>query len=398
MYAIRGILRLTSPLHIAAARKETVDPDTDRLLPSGERGIAVVPATKYRLPMFLGQLDETEGPHGPAFLDVPVIPANDLRGRLRRMAARSVFDALLVRGEQISLDAYHGMTCGAVTGSPGGRLTFEESIQASGHPFLGLFGGGPRLVRSALQVSTGWPILASTIQAGVLSEDLQPDVPCPLGSEWLLTQRLFFRRIDDAIRFTDGHAQSVVKDFGPEVTRWIESVSAVKKARESASMKKAKAKPARKAGASGPALESSDDTTVVTDPETPPPNRLQLQGFNAIEFVVPGTRFYLEFRLDETRVGTAGVGLFLQALRQFIIEQNLGGWTKNGFGRFELAQVSFERLGSDQREQPLFEPSLGKAEFNQQSPLVLEALDDWAEAAENLSAAEIEKLYELRED
>ena len=67
MYAIRGILRLTSPLHIAAARKEIVDSDTDRLLPSGERGIAVVPATKYRLPMFLGQLDETEGPHGPVF-------------------------------------------------------------------------------------------------------------------------------------------------------------------------------------------------------------------------------------------------------------------------------------------------------------------------------------------
>ena len=123
-----------------------------------------------------------------------------------------------------------------------------------------------------------------------------------------------------------------------------------------------------------------------------------MQGFNAIEFVVPGTRFYLEFRLDETRIGNAGVGLFLQALRQFIIEQNLGGWTKNGFGRFEVAQVSFEKLGSDQREQSLFEPSIGKAEFNQQSPLVLEALDDWAEAAQNLSAAEIEKLYELRED
>ncbi len=53
MYVIRGVLRLTSPLHIAAPRKETVDPDTDRLLPSGERGIMVVPATKYRLPMFV---------------------------------------------------------------------------------------------------------------------------------------------------------------------------------------------------------------------------------------------------------------------------------------------------------------------------------------------------------
>ena len=105
MYTIRGVLRLTSPLHIAAARKESVDPDTDRLLPSGEPGIAVVPATKYQLPMFLrgnrtaasGGQEETDLERGPAFLDVPVIPANDLRGRLRRLAARAVFDVLLAK-------------------------------------------------------------------------------------------------------------------------------------------------------------------------------------------------------------------------------------------------------------------------------------------------------------
>ena len=98
MYVIRGTLRLTSPLHIAAPRKETVDPDTDRLLPSGARGIVVVPTTKYRLPMFVRgsqatSVDAAEDmgvPRGSAFTDVPVIPANDLRGRLRRCAARKV--------------------------------------------------------------------------------------------------------------------------------------------------------------------------------------------------------------------------------------------------------------------------------------------------------------------
>ena len=389
---------MTSPLHIAAARKESVDPDTDRLVPNRERGIMVVPATKYRLPMFLGQFEDVDGPRGPAFLDVPVIPANDLRGRLRRLAARTVFDVLLARGEKISLDAYHGMTCGAVTGSPGGRLTFEEASQASCHPFLGLFGGGPRLVRSALQVSTGWPILASTIQAGVLPEELRADVPCPLDSEWLLTQRLFFRRVDDAIGFTDGYAQTVIRDFGPEVTRWIESVSAAKKARETAGTKRAKPKTNRKRSTGDLALELGGDAELAKDQAVPPPSRLQLQGFNALEYVIPGTRFYLEFRLDETRIGNAGVGLFLQALRQFIIEQNLGGWTKNGFGRFEVAQLVFEQSGTEQRGQPLFEQSLERAEFNQQSSLVIDALDTWAEAAENLSAAEIETLYQRRED
>ena len=406
MHAIRGVLRLTSPLHIAAARKESVDPDTDRLLPSGERGIAVVPATKYRLPMFLrgsqmatpvGQ-EETDLERGPAFLDVPVIPANDLRGRLRRLAARTVFDILLAKQEKISLDAYHGMTCGAVTGSPGGRLTFEEATQAAHHPFLGLFGGGPRLVRSALQVSTGWPILASTIHAGVLSEDLQSEVPCPIKNEWLLTQRLFFRRIDDAISFTDGYAQTIIRDFGPEVTRWIASVSAVKKARENAQSKPGKGK-ARSKVPPGSATES-ERTEAESGKDSPSsiPSRLQLQGFNAIEFVVPGTRFYLEFLVDETRTGKAGVGLFLHALREFIVQQNLGGWTKNGFGRFEVGQITMQQSDSDQVAQNVFAVGLGKAEFDPQSPLVLEALDDWAEASANLSAAEIEKLYELRED
>ncbi len=406
MYTIRGVLRLTSPLHIAAARKESVDPDTDRLLPAGERGIMVVPATKYRLPMFLGRkrssdadaAGEDDVQRGAAFLDVPVIPANDLRGRLRRFAARMVFDVLLAKNEKISLDAYHGMTCGAVTGSPGGRLTFEEATQASRHPFLGLFGGGPRLVRSALQVSTGWPILASTIHAGVLSEDLQTEVPCPIGSEWLLTQRLFFRRIDDAIRFTDGYAETVVRDFGPRVTQWIASVSAVKKAREIDTSKTQKEKGRRSRAASPDTEEDVDESTSSQKANLPPPSRLQLQGFNAIEFVVPGTRFYLEFLLDETRVEKPGLGLFLHALREFILQQNLGGWTKNGFGRFEVAQVTIRHDGSGGTEYNLFEQGLGKAEFNQHSPLILEALDGWAEASENLSAGEIEKLYEMRGD
>ncbi|MBE7156970.1 MAG: type IV CRISPR-associated protein Csf2 [Rhodospirillales bacterium] len=397
MYVIRGILRLTAPLHIAAPRKESVDPETDRLLPSGERGIAVVPTTKYRLPMFVrgsradGMTEEAESKFsGNAFADVPVIPANDLRGRLRRCAARKVFDVLVGKNEQISLDAYHGMTCGAVTGSPNGRLSFVEAAQATRHPFLGLFGGGPKMVRSALQVSTGWPILASTIFAGVVSEELQAEVPCPAHSEWLLTQRLFFRRIDDAIRFTDGHAETVVRDFGPEVSRWIESVSAVKKARVAVGAKTAKAK-----------VRNTSATTSLEearDAGSPPPKRLQLQGFNALEFVVPGTRFLLEFHLEDALMRSGGLGLFLHALRELVLQQNLGGWTKNGFGRFELSQVMFRQSGSEQFEHPLFAMGLNKGEFNEDLPLIVDALDNWAEAAASLSAAEIEKLYELQEE
>ena len=129
----------------------------------------------------------------------------------------------------------------------------------------------------------------------------------------------------------------------------------------------------------------------------PLPSRLQLQGYNCIEFVLPGTRFYLEFSVEETQITKGGLGLFLQALREFILQQNLGGWTKNGFGRFEVGQMTIRQSGSNAVEQSLFGASIVKAEFNGQSPIVLEALDHWAGAAANLSTAGIEKLYELSE-
>ena len=157
-----------------------------------------VPSTKHRLPMFLraspktgrgSEAEENNLSRGTAFSDVPMIPANDLRGRLRRCAARQVFDVLLSKDEQISLDAYPGMTCGAVTGSP----CWQTDLRRGG---------------TGDAASLPWPVRRRTENGALLP-----------------------RRIDDAIQFTDGHAQTVVRDFGSEVTRWIESVSAVKKAR-----------------------------------------------------------------------------------------------------------------------------------------------------------------------
>jgi len=69
--------------------------------------------------------------------EVPVFRANDLRGRLRRFAADVIFGKLLKRDQKISLEAYHGMTCGAVTGQPTPGLDFDLAIKSGVHPFLG---------------------------------------------------------------------------------------------------------------------------------------------------------------------------------------------------------------------------------------------------------------------
>ncbi len=181
-----------------------------------------------------------------------------------------------------------------------------------------------------------------------------------------------FRRIDDAIRFTDGYAQTVVREFGPEVTRWIESVSAVKKARESAGLKTGKVSKAkaRRVSVTESTQEATDTGVERTEDLSPPPNRLRLQGFNAIEFVVPGTRFFLAFHLEENQLRSGGLSLFLHALRDFVLQQDLGGWTKNGFGRFEFVQATIGQSGSGGIEHNVFTASLDKGEFDHDPALV----------------------------
>ena len=59
--------------------------------------------------------------------------------------------------------------------------------------------------------------------------------------------------------------------------------------------------------------------------------------FGAIEYVIPGTRFYSEMKIDTERTGLGSLGLFIDALAAFANKQGIGGWTRNGFGRFESA-------------------------------------------------------------
>ncbi len=47
-----------------------------------------------------GAAEKADVPRGSAFTDVPVVPANDLRGRLRRCAARQVFEVLLAKNSR----------------------------------------------------------------------------------------------------------------------------------------------------------------------------------------------------------------------------------------------------------------------------------------------------------
>ena len=111
------------------------------------------------------------------------------------LRARCSMRCLLAKNEQISLDAYHGMTCGAVTGFTRMAGSLSQRRSQAGRPFISwacsVEGPEDGAVHRASRARAGqfsparsWPVCCP--------EDLQSEVPCPINNEWLLTQRLFF--------------------------------------------------------------------------------------------------------------------------------------------------------------------------------------------------------------
>jgi CRISPR type IV-associated protein Csf2 len=82
------------------------------LLPSyGKGGLPLSGTIHYPLALSDAEIvnEELENPHGRGVIFVPVFPANDVRGRLRRRGAEEVFKLLASRGELLTLETYHGM-------------------------------------------------------------------------------------------------------------------------------------------------------------------------------------------------------------------------------------------------------------------------------------------------
>ena len=353
-FTIEGILKLTSPLHIASPGKRYVDLETLRI--STERGTPITPTTQYPVALteddYLSTDFAAEGRSHRSF-EVPVFPANDMRGRLRRIAAEDVFEALKGRGETISLEVYHGMTCGAVTGQPAKGLTFEVATKSGVHPFLGLFGGGPRLVRSALQVSPLWPITQKTIKAGLVPERYDSE---KVGTDWL-TRAIFYRRVDDALEFYNGNASLIINGYSDAIAQWIKDVARQKRDGEKEASRSSK----------------------------------QIRTFAALEYVIAGTRFYLDLRIDTSRTKLGALGLLVHAINGLANKQAIGGWVRNGFGRFES---DLFLVPPDGGRIPVLINQGGRYTPNAVG-IIADALDAWAEAEVNINSAELDELYSL---
>jgi CRISPR type IV-associated protein Csf2 len=305
---IEGSLRLISPLHCATADKSFDPSETD----------SVTKTHKFKLTTATG------------IQTIPYFPGNDARGRLRREAATLVLDHLTANAK-VSAELYQGLTGGTVTTKPEADLSIEEALRARDNIYMGLFGGGTRLLRSRYTVNDLIPIVQDTIdggcvpasfgEAGVPKGRIGDGLVGPLTGYHLLEARTSFK-LDDL-------AQALRPD---ELEKYLfDAVNTVGKIQEQSLADSAQRK-SDKAAAKAGEIDASDVTKKKT-----------LWNMFAVESIARGTSMYFLTDLAND-VSDAQVGLLLLALQSLVRKQNLGGWIRCGYGRYS-ADLTLTRNG-----------------------------------------------------
>ena len=369
---ILSVLKTTSPLHIADSGDARLAIAKGRIsyTATAEASVPCTCVQKMTVVSPLSTLSsESEGDTEKSNVvrdQVPVIAGNNIAGRLRRQAGLLVLKALEAKGEKVSLSSFSVLMCGAVTGKPDGEnLTYAEYVEAKKHPYFGLFGGGPKMIRRNVRVSTALPMitLLGKGQAGMLRHPLETDLAMTLKPREL-TGAWTFRRNDDLKDLSKiSAAESSVENFVEEFEKKQELLLA--------------------------------DKTKKDDGDKG--ERSSTQTFSAIEFVFPGIFFEMSFELDIDNA--AQLGLFLLCLDNLAANERLGGWSRNGFGQFVIEQMMLEVVEGDQvfGEETTVQ-LFNEGRLNRDNAVVAEALTAWSDAAKNLSAKEIDSQYGTAKD
>lgn len=371
--------KLTGFFHTSAVSgEETLYASTDGKYISTADGTGRFPCTRtIAYPVAMPAIGSDDDAKYGAM--VPVLAPNGHRGRLRRFAAKILFELLAARGEKLGLDAYHVATCGAPSGVPDGKqMKISESVAAMRHPYVGLFGGGRRFTLGSLSVGIGWPVHPLTLETGLVSEKFREHAVAHTRRGMMsnqdtnfLTANIAFTRKDDVLTFTNG-VTAHIEDADVAITGWLKMLE------EGVSRKKAKK--SKEAGA-------SDTTAAATTASVPvDPNedkKKSLSGVAFTEAVIPGVTMASELIVDDSMHGMAGLGLLIHAVARFANEGQHGGKKNVGMGRF--AMVICDLNGTAM----LIKGVDGCYEPNMENPEVASACDAWAEYAATVTAANL---------
>lgn len=308
-YRIHGIIRMISPLHIAAPGSVKYDPTTGTYPDKKDNGMPCTAVQQLNLPMLRSY--KVNGDVKTFQAKVPLIAANNINGAFRRNCSAIVFDTMLAKNQQINMGTYSAMTCGAVTGNPDSAMVkFQEYREARANPFVGLFGGGPRMLRRHVWENNLVPYTSETefMFRGAARhpsfDDIEKlDVMVPDGIR--LVQQFHFLRNDDLLKFVDlAMQEKVIKDFEKNM---LERQNNILQAQGN---------------------KGEEGTSKA--------NKFSPRTMSAYEFVIPGIAFPLSLELDVT---DDQLGLFLLTLDRFAEKERIGGMVRNGFGQFVLENV-----------------------------------------------------------
>lgn len=240
---------------------------------------------------------------------LPVVPGNTMRNLLRRTMLKSAIEpALFANKSQLKVGAYAAAYSGNASGKPDGvPSTFDEVVTMRAHPFIGLFGGGPRMIEGRLGVDNLWPIHQNslrTIGMDYINDSLRGRI----------TDIVWTRRNDPLLEMSSAEDAAVIDGGVKAVNGWITDLLTANSA------KKTKAK--------SDSAEGTEDDSARG-----------LKAFNAHEVVISGVKWL--WRISVDRPTDAQVGLILLALNKIESERIAGGHAKD-YGRFVIEGVSLD--------------------------------------------------------
>ena len=346
-FRVHAFLRTSTPLHISSGASGYIDVSTGRAsLSKGEAGQNAVPCNMVQQLSFLAPGSE----FGVAYM--PVIMANNISGRLRRRAAKHVLDAVSSKGQTVQVGTFNALMTGAVSGKPSTEdATFDEYRAASEHPYLGLFGGGPKMMRRRMHLFNAVPY--SSISRVAFERARHPFLDdqhaVPSGMEYKLTQSVICNRLDDLRELSNvALASSVVQDFENAIRERQAAIFEEKTKKDS--------------------------------------GRTTTRSFTGLQFVIPNVVFPLCWEFKAT---PAQFGLFLKSLDDFAHTEELGGYGRNGFGRFTLSDVVMTDVDDKLLSQGLFQNN--RLVYDQ--PTVAEAVQAWDVAQKEITGNKLNDLF-----
>lgn len=245
--------------------------------------------------------------------DIPIYPANGFRGGLRRAAANRIVKHLNEHIGPVRIPVYLGMRCGASSGQP---KSYDKAVEpglkmkmtqlARNHVYMGLFGGGDGLHRSAYSVSDMVPILQSTVNLNMV-----PNLyPATQGNgRDLLTHRTSIR-VDD-----------INMDRKPidELINVIEGGQSAIIAHQ---------------------LDVSGNATDRRDAGDADVKKTDVQNMMGIEAIAPGTPMHFSINIAPSATD-AQIGLLLISLADLFNQNQFGGWIRCGFGKVRVEKIQF---------------------------------------------------------